>query len=156
LHVLEREQLIPAPLPEVWEFFSNPANLARITPGRLRFRIHGESPAELSAGSRIEYRIRWVFFTLRWITRITRWEPRNLFEDVQEKGPYRRWKHTHRFESGGGVTRMRDRVEYELPLGPIGRLLHRAAVRRQLEAIFDHRSEVIAQLFPSAGSPAVR
>ena len=94
--------------------------------------------------------------TLRWITRISRWEPETLFEDVQEKGPYRRWVHSHRFVSEDGGTRMRDRVEYELPLGIFGRLAHRHLVRRQLEDIFRHRAEVIAELFPRAGAGVAR
>jgi ligand-binding SRPBCC domain-containing protein len=66
---------------------------------------------------------------------------------VQEKGPYRRWVHSHRFASEEGGTRMRDRVEYELPFGILGRLAHRLLVRRQLEDIFRHRARVIAELF---------
>jgi ligand-binding SRPBCC domain-containing protein len=42
---------------------------------------------------------------------------------------------------------MRDRVEYELPLGPLGRIAHTLFVRRQLEAIFDFRARAIAELF---------
>ena len=115
--------------------------------GSLRFRIVGGPPPPLSRGSRITYRIRWAFLSLRWITRISRWEPETLFEDVQEKGPYRRWVHSHRFASEEGGTRMRDRVEYELPFGILGRLAHRLLVRRQLEDIFRHRARVIAELF---------
>lgn len=148
--MLERDQWIPAPVAEVWDFFSDPANLARITPGGLRFRVVGDPPRPLSSGARIEYRIRWAALTLRWVTRISRWEPGRLFEDVQERGPYRRWVHTHRFSPERGGTRMRDRVEYALPFGPLGRLAHRLVVRRQLARIFDHRGEAIRELFPAA------
>ncbi len=146
--VLERTQEIPAPLESVWKFFSDPANLARITPAGLRFRIVSPRPAAMQEGSRIEYRIRWIVFRLRWVTRITRWQPLLRFEDVQEKGPYRRWTHTHSFESlGPGVTRMRDRIEYELPLGLVGALVHVLFVRRQLAAIFDYRRRAIEEIF---------
>ncbi|MBC8646324.1 MAG: SRPBCC family protein [Thermoanaerobaculia bacterium] len=156
LYVLEREQWIPAPRPQVWAFFSDPGNLARITPGSLRFQIVGGPPPPLSRDSRIVYRIRWAFLTLRWITRISRWEPETVFEDVQEKGPYRRWVHSHLFTSEDGGTRMRDRVEYELPFGILGRLAHRLLVRRQLEGIFRHRAGVISELFPPAGAGVAR
>ena len=71
---------------------------------------------------------------------------------MQEKGPYRRWVHRHRFAPEDGGTRMRDRVEYELPFGILGRLAHRLLVRRQLESIFRHRARVIGELFPPARS----
>ncbi|MFN2385221.1 MAG: SRPBCC family protein [Thermoanaerobaculia bacterium] len=147
LHLLERDQWIPAPRPQVWAFFSDPGNLTRITPRSLGFRIVGAPPGPLERGSRIAYRIRWAALTLGWTTRISRWEPEDFFEDVQERGPYRRWVHTHRFTPQHGGTRMEDRVEYELPFGVLGRLAHRLSVRRQLEGIFHHRARVIGELF---------
>ena len=51
---------------------------------------------------------------------------------------------------------MRDRVEYELPFGVLGRLAHRLLVRRQLEGIFRHRGGVIEELFPPAGTGGPR
>jgi uncharacterized protein YbjT (DUF2867 family)/ligand-binding SRPBCC domain-containing protein len=147
-HVLERAQRIPAPRHEVFEFFSDPANLARLTPEGLRFRIFGVPPVRLETGSRLEYRIRWSLLRLRWVTRITRWVPESEFEDVQEEGPYRTWIHTHRFEDEGDRAVMKDRVEYELPFGALGRLVQRVLVRRQLEAIFDFRRRAIEESFP--------
>jgi hypothetical protein len=151
-HVLEQSQEIPASADSVFAFFSDPANLARLTPPWLRFRIHGSPPGVLSEGSRIEYRIRWTVVTLRWVTRITRWSPPLEFEDVQERGPYAAWIHTHRFSPSGrgdGAVRMDDRVEYALPFGPIGRAVHRLFVRRQLEEIFAYRRRAIEEIFGS-------
>jgi ligand-binding SRPBCC domain-containing protein len=153
LYSLDRSQEIPAPLDEVFAFFSNPGNLSRITPTWLRFRIVGEPPRELSEGSRLEYRIRWTLLTLKWVTRIVRWVPGVEFQDVQERGPYRTWMHTHRFAQRGRVVLMQDHVDYELPFGVLGRLAHGLRVRRQLEAIFDYRRRVIQELFPPP-SPA--
>jgi ligand-binding SRPBCC domain-containing protein len=131
----------------VFAFFSDPRNLARITPPWLRFRVVEADP--LDRGARLEYRIRWSLLRVRWVTRITRWEPPREFEDVQEVGPYRSWTHTHRFtEENGGVT-MHDYVAYELPLGLLGRLVHRLRVRRQLEEIFEFRRRAIAEIFPA-------
>ena len=148
-YFLERSQEIAAPADAVFAFFSDPANLARITPGWLRFRIHGEPPADLREGSRIEYRIAWGSATLRWITRIVEWTPPRRFVDVQETGPYRKWVHTHEFTpaAGGGLL-MCDRVVYALPFGPLGRLVHALRVRRQLEEIFDFRRLAIEEAVP--------
>ena len=152
MYVLERSQRVRAPLQEVFAFFSDPANLARITPPWLGFRIVGAAPVRIAAGSRFEYRIRWSLFMLGWVTRITLWEPPRQFQDVQEKGPYRSWVHTHRFTPTPQGVRVDDRVEYALPLGALGRIVHRLLVRRQLEEIFAYRRRAIEQIFP----PAVR
>jgi ligand-binding SRPBCC domain-containing protein len=157
VHSLEQTQRIAAPLPEVFAFFSNPANLARITPPGLGFRMHRPAPPELSEGARLEYRIRWSAFTIRWVTRITKWLPPHEFVDIQEKGPYAAWIHTHRFtEQDGGVV-MEDHVDYALPLGPLGRLVHRLHVRRQLEEIFDYRRRAIDEIFAAPSrDPSLR
>ncbi len=64
------------------------------------------------------------------------------------KGPYRRWHHEHRFEAHGNETVMRDRVQYELPYGILGRIAHWAVVGRQLRQIFDYRAARIEEIFP--------
>ncbi len=153
LYSLEQSQLIPAHLSEVFAFFSDAGNLARITPPWLRFRIHGRSPV-IAAGARIEYRIRWLVFTLSWVTRITRFAPPREFQDVQEKGPYRAWIHTHTFTEEGSGVRMTDRVEYALPLGAAGRLAHAVVVRRQLEGIFAFRRSAVDEIFGTIAPPA--
>ena len=150
---LDRTQTIAAPLDEVFAFFSDPGNLARITPPWLSFRIHGEAPRPLAEGSRIEYRIRWGWLRLGWVTRITRWRPPHEFEDVQERGPYRRWAHTHRFRATERGVMIEDHVDYALPLGPLGRLVHALRVRRQLEGIFDYRREAIVRIFTAGIAP---
>ena len=156
MYQLRQTQQIDAPLEEVFAFFADPANLAKITPPWLRFRIHGESPAALSEGSRIEYRIRWAIFRLRWVTRITRWQPGRGFQDVQEKGPYKTWIHSHRFSRRGNASVVDDEVEYALPLGPLGRLAHALRVRRQLEEIFAYRRRAVEEIFgaPRSGEPS--
>lgn len=147
MYALTRSQRIEAPLDDVFAFFSEPANLARITPPWLRFRIHGRPPKSIAPGTRIEYRIRWTVLTLRWVTRITAFTPPSGFQDVQEKGPYRTWIHTHAFEPDGTGVVIRDRVEYALPFGPLGRLVHALFVRRQLDAIFAFRRRAVEEIF---------
>lgn len=146
--VLERSQLVPRPLPCVFAFFQDPANLARITPPRLAFRTVSDAPRRIDRGAFIRYRIRWLGIPLGWTTRIVEFEQNARFVDEQVRGPYARWVHEHRFEPRGACTLVRDRVAYELPLGWIGRLVHRLIVRRQLERIFDYRARRIQELFP--------
>lgn len=149
LHVLEQEQVLPVSLEEAWSFFSTPRNLARITPPDMGFVIHepfDDSPAH--AGQRITYTVRPLFgIPLKWVTLIALAEGPHRFVDSQIKGPYKRWWHLHTFEPTEGGVRMCDRVEYELPLGPLGELAHIMFVRRRLQQIFAHRRETLQRLF---------
>jgi hypothetical protein len=154
-HVLERSQLVPRPRAEVFAFFSDARNLEAITPDFLRFEILPPVPSEVRAGTLIDYRLSLFGVPLRWRTRIEEWEPGRRFVDLQLRGPYALWHHTHLFEDAEGGTRMTDRVRYRLPLGPLGEAAHPVFVRRTLERIFDHRRDRVAALLgPGAGARA--
>jgi len=144
---LERSQLIAHPRSEVFAFFADAANLERLTPEFLHFQIETPLPIEMRAGALIDYRLSLAGLPVRWRTRISSWEPPHRFSDDQERGPYALWHHVHEFEAVGDQTRMRDRVDYRLPFGPLGALAHVLSVRRTLERIFNHRRKVIEELF---------
>lgn len=144
IHVLEREQRLPGTPAEVFPFFADALNLEAITPPWLGFRVDTPGPIDMRPGAVIEYRLRLHGVPLRWRTTIAVWDPPYRFVDVQIRGPYRLWHHTHDFRpDGDGGTLMRDTVRYGLPLGPVGSLAHRLLVRRDLAAIFDFRGETI-------------
>ena len=68
-YVLEREQWIPRPLPEVFGFFAQAENLGRITPPWLHFRIHSPTPIAMETGTLIDYTIRLAGVPMRCRTR---------------------------------------------------------------------------------------
>jgi ligand-binding SRPBCC domain-containing protein len=145
--VLRREQWIPRPSEEVFAFFAEAKNLQVITPPWLGFRILSPETVTMHAGARIVYRLRWRRLPLQWVTEIAEWAPPFRFVDVQRRGPYALWHHTHEFESQEGGTRMRDQVRYALPLGPLGLLMHRLAIGRDVEAIFAYRASRVTEIF---------
>jgi len=145
-HVLRREQLLPNAPSDVFEFYADAANLERITPPWLGFRIVTPQPIDMRPGALIEYRLELHRVPVRWLTRIEKWEPGERFVDVQVKGPYRLWHHTHTFEHREGGTLVRDEVRYALPFGPLGELAHRLFVRRDLERIFDFRHASVSKV----------
>jgi ligand-binding SRPBCC domain-containing protein len=152
-HRLEREQRVPGTPEEVFELYADAFALEEITPPWLRFRVVTPRPIDMRAGTLIDYRLRLHGFTIRWKTRIERWEPGRRFVDAQVSGPYRLWHHTHEFEPDGrGGTKIHDVVRYALPLGAFGALAHVLFVRRDLARIFDYRREAVEQLLASRAS----
>ncbi|MBL8001420.1 MAG: SRPBCC family protein [Flavobacteriales bacterium] len=148
-HVLEREQFLPISLEEAWDFFATPRNLAQITPPDMGFVIRQPfDDRPMYTGQLIRYTVRPVArIPLLWVTRIDEVEPMRMFVDTQLKGPYKRWWHRHTFEAVPGGVLMRDRVEYELPLGPLGELAHAIFVGKRLEHIFAYRFTRLQALF---------
>lgn len=156
VHRLERSQRIPRRRDDVFAFFADAANLEAITPPFLSFRILSPLPIEMRRGARIDYELSLGGVPRKWRTRIAEWEPGVLFVDEQESGPYRLWRHTHRFEDQGDFTLMQDLVEYAEPLGPLGWVAHVLFVERTLERIFDFRREAIKRRFGPIDPQATR
>lgn len=147
VYTLERRQEIPRSRSDVFEFFSDPFNLERITPRFLRFRILSSRPIVLAAGTHLEYSLALFGVRFRWKTLIEQWLPQESFVDVQLSGPYKLWRHTHTFTKlGDDRTLMIDRVEYALPGGPLAKPVHALFVSPILRQIFDYRGRMIERM----------
>jgi ligand-binding SRPBCC domain-containing protein len=144
--VLEREQFLAASPEQVFSFFADALNLEEITPPLLGFQVLTPKPIPMRIGTVIQYRLRLHGVPLRWLTSIQDWDAPRRFVDVQLKGPYALWHHTHEFTpAANGATSMRDTVRYALPFGALGELTH-GLVKRDLCSIFDFRAEAVARL----------
>ena len=144
---LRTETVLPLPRDEVFAFFSAAENLERITPPELKFKIVTPLPIAMREGALIDYQLGLGGVSFGWRTLITKWEPPMRFVDVQLKGPYAVWEHTHEFDEVPGGTRLRDQVRYRLPFGVLG-LVALPVVRWQVGRIFAYREEVIRRLLP--------
>src|SRR3954453_23054653 len=143
IHVLRREQRLDAPPAVVFPFFADPRNLEAITPALLRFRLLTPEPVAMGVGTFLQYALRLHGVPVRWDTLIQEWEPPARFVDVQVRGPYRLWHHTHELLAveGGRATLMRDTVRYSVGFGARGEVARRALGVRYLEATFAFRAE---------------
>ncbi len=147
---LQTRQIIPTDLKTAWDFFSNPANLAEITPSHLGFKIiskfHGN---KMYPGQIIEYKVKPILgIPLYWMTEITHVEEGKFFVDEQRFGPYTLWHHQHHFREIPEGIEMIDIVHYKLPLWILGDMANSLFVRKQLNGIFDHRFAAVEKRFP--------
>lgn len=152
MHIIQHQQLIPSSLDELWRFFSTPGNLAILTPPYLGFEADSMHEP-IYEGQIIIHHIKPLLgFRMRWVTEITHVKQQQYFIDEQRFGPYKFWHHEHRFiEKEQGVLAI-DKIHYELPFGPLGKLVNQMKVRFDLEKIFDFRQKKLVELFGQAQS----
>lgn len=149
IYTLIRQQFLPVSLNEAWDFFSNPKNLSVITPPDMQFHVLTSlNGSPIYTGMVIDYTLRpMLHIPVRWQTLIKDVDAPHQFVDTQSRGPYSLWEHTHTFvEQQGGVL-MTDTVRYALPLGILGRLMHRLTVHKRLLHIFNFRYRKLEELF---------
>ncbi|WP_087093856.1 SRPBCC family protein [Elizabethkingia anophelis] len=146
---LYREQQLNCNIEEVWDFFSSPLNLSKITPQDMKFTVLSDlKNTPIYEGMEIDYLVSPVLgIPLKWKTRITQVNYQKSFTDLQAKGPYRYWNHYHEFiENDKGVL-MKDSVDYELPFGLLGKLAHSLFVHKRLKSIFEYRYNFLEGYF---------
>ncbi|MFZ0391955.1 MAG: SRPBCC family protein [Calditrichia bacterium] len=147
--IFKSQLFVKKPQEEVFGFFSEAANLDKVTPPWLDFEIRTPTPVRMQKGARINYRLRLHKIPIRWRTEITVWEPPQRFVDSQISGPYKKWIHEHRFEKQPNGTLMQDRVEYALYGGFLAPLIHLLFVKKDVRRIFQYRKEQFSRLLSS-------
>lgn len=147
IRIISRETSVNKPIDEVFSFFAKAENLNIITPPELNFKIITPLPIEMRMGTLIDYKIILNGVSFKWKTKITEWVPPYRFVDTQIKGPYRIWVHEHIFESQGNNTTVKDIVSYLPPGWILEPVIHKLAVKKKLEHIFDYRMEKIKSIF---------
>jgi len=145
---LERKLNLKMDISKAWDFFSNPNNLPLITPPSLKLNITSELPDKMYTGMIITYTVAPLLnIPMTWVTEITHVEEPNFFVDEQRFGPYKFWHHEHRFKVIEGGAEITDLVHYALPLDPLSRIANSLIVKKQLDEIFDFRSEYLEKRF---------
>ncbi len=138
----------PVSAERLFAWHAEPDALERLTPSWEHARVVRRTGTIRDIGSRVEMRVRIGPLWPTWISEHTACEEGRMFRDVQIKGPFARWEHTHRFEPDGpSACYLEDRVEYALPLGALGKLFAGGFVRRKLNRLFAYRHDFTAAAF---------
>ncbi len=150
IYRLHAAQELPINIAQAWEFLSNPANLTVITPPQMDFKILSGSNRPMFPGQIIQYKV-YPFKGLatHWVTEITHVKEGEYFVDEQRFGPYSLWHHKHFIRSKDEGVIMEDLIDYKLPLGFLGRIMHALVVKKQLQQIFKYRARKLEEIFGS-------
>ncbi|MFT5959638.1 MAG: ligand-binding SRPBCC domain-containing protein [Polaribacter sp.] len=148
IYTLHKKQQLPITLDKAWEFLSNPKNLAIITPDYMSFKIMSKIDRPLYTGQIIQYIVTPLLgIKTKWVSEITHIEEKKYFVDEQMYGPYALWHHKHFVKEIEGGVELEDIIDYKVPLGILGQLVHPFLVQPKLEEIFNYRQEKLVALF---------
>lgn len=148
IYTLHKKQQLPITLDKAWEFLSNPKNLKVITPDYMSFNIVSKIDRPLYTGQIIQYIVTPLLgIKTKWVSEITHIEEKKYFVDEQMYGPYSLWHHKHFVKEIDGGVELEDIIDYKVPLGFLGQLVHPFLVKPKLEEIFNYRQEKLEALF---------
>lgn len=150
LYRLRTVQNLPISVDQAWDFLSDPKNLKTITPDYMGFNILSGADRKMYAGQIIQYIVTPIAgIPTKWVTEITHVKDKEFFVDEQRFGPYALWHHKHFIKAIPGGVEMEDIVDYKLPFGVLGQLIHPILVKPKLKEIFDYRYNKLIDLFGS-------
>lgn len=148
IYTLHKKQNLPISIQQAWDFLSNPNNLKTITPNYMGFHILSGADKPMYAGQIIQYIVTPVLgIKTKWVTEITHVIDNQYFVDEQRFGPYALWHHKHFIKAIDGGVEMEDIIDYKVPFGILGQLVHPIIVKPKLEEIFNYRSKKLEALF---------
>lgn len=143
---VKEAQFISRPVHEIISFFRTPENLSKLTPKEMNFKMLEGSDPEVKDKAIFNYQFNKYGLPMKWQSRIEDDENEAVFIDIQTKGPYKKWVHTHEFHSSKNGTLILDKVKYNMPFGILGNLAL-PIVQKDISKIFEYRKKALNEIF---------
>lgn len=115
-------------------------------PGARETAVDGVKTGPMQLGDHVTWRSTRFRIPVRMTSKITEFERPSRFVDEMQRGPFRRWRHVHRFERTPDGTLMVDEIDFASPLGPLGWLADVVFVRRYMTGLVGRQNEHIRGL----------
>ena len=116
--------------------------------------VGGVTAGVIGLGEFVTWRARHFGITWTMTSTITEWDRPRRFVDEQRRGPFRSFRHEHRFEPVSDGTRLLDHVEFEAPFGLLGRAVERLVLARYLRRLIDVRNAFLVTEATRLGAAA--
>ncbi|MCP3953744.1 MAG: TIGR01777 family protein [Desulfobacterales bacterium] len=145
-NLFTRKSTFNAPVEEVFIWHARQGALERMSPPWDPLEIISK-PDNIEKGARVVMQLRAAPLPVKitWAAEHTHYRPHSLFRDIQTRGPFAKWIHTHRFEPLDDTTcTLEDSIEYALPAPPFGQLFAGRQVAGKLDQIFQYRHTTLA------------
>jgi len=107
--------------------------------------VAGVTSGLIGLGETVTWRAKHFGITWKMTSKITELERPLRFVDEQQRGPFTRFHHEHIFEPTAAGTLMRDHIEFDAPLGPLGDLVERLVLGKYLPKLIVERNRYLRE-----------
>ncbi len=137
--IFKRSIQINAAAKTVFQWHARPGAIERLSPPWDPIEIISRTGG-IETGAEVNMILRAGPIPVKWHARHVDYQENRLFQDIQVKGPFSRWIHTHRFNvNGPDRCVLEDHIEYALPFHPMGTAVMGPYVEKNLKRIFAYR-----------------
>jgi hypothetical protein len=142
--LFERSSVVPRTPEEVYAWHGRPYAFQRVM-APWEKTTSSEVRHDFRNGGKVRFEFRLGPVTVPWLAEYRDVIPGRQFVDVQLRGPFPFWRHTHRFDPDPRGCLVTDRVEYDLPGGALGRLFGGRYAHGRLVRMFDYRHGILTR-----------
>lgn len=136
---------MPVPVEQLFAYHERPGAFMRLNPPWEPVEVL-EHTGGIQDGAKVDLKLSLGPVPVRWLLTHQNYQKNRQFEDIQVKGPFNYWRHTHRtLPEGEASSILEDRIEYELPLGVLGKTFGGGFSRAKLERMFKYRHAITLQ-----------
>jgi ligand-binding SRPBCC domain-containing protein len=147
--VIELSTLIRAPRERVFDLARSIDAHQHTTGGTEERAVAGVTSGLIGMGDEVTWQARHFGVRQRLTVRVTAFDRPKRFQDIMIAGAFRRMGHDHEFEEHPAGTRMRDRFEFQSPLGFLGRLVDSLFLTAYMRRFLAGRNTSLKQLAES-------
>lgn len=111
--------------------------------------IEGRTSGLIEKGETVTWEARHFGVKQRLKVKMTKVERPFVFEDEMVSGAFSSMSHQHRFGEKNGETEMRDRFEFQAPLGLLGRIAEALFLTKYMKSFLRKRNEELKEMAES-------
>ncbi len=147
--ILELELEIAAPIEVVFDLFRSVEQHVASTSATRERAVGGITCGLLELGDEVTWEAVHLGIRQRLTSRITAFDRPHSFRDSMVSGAFRRFDHDHVFAATPTVTRVRERFDFDSPLGPLGWIANRVFLTEYMRSFLERRMKAIQQVAES-------
>jgi len=140
-----KESTLNEPKNQVFTWHEREGALERLSPPWDPVTVISRSGG-IREGAKVHLKMKAGPVPFTWKAEHTKFIKDEMFEDIQKKGPFSNWTHSHYFDSDQhGSCTMRDSISCSFPFGFISNRLMGWKIKNQLKSIFTYRHRILRE-----------